>query len=272
MSTRIAIAGAAGRMGRRLIALAADDQSLNVVSALEGAGSAALSQDAGVLAGIASSGLQVTSQLGATTDALIEFSSISGTMHWLGVCLEKRIPIVIGTTGHDEAQLARIRSAAATIPIVKAANMSVGVNVLLRVAKLLGQSLDNSYDVEIVESHHRFKADAPSGTALALKDAVVEGRRVVGRENSPVVHGRHGHSGQRPAGEIGMHALRIGDTVGEHTVSFGNLGETITIGHFAHSRDTFAAGALKAAKWIVGKAPGLYTMQDVLFPAAGANR
>lgn len=265
MTTRIAITGAAGRMGRRLIALASENSALGLAAALEGAGSPALGEDAGSLAGIKLLGVPVAASLASSADVLIEFSLPAGTLHWLNVCIEKKIPIVIGTTGQTADQLERIRAAAATIPIVKAANMSVGVNVLLRVAKLLGQSLDNSYDTEISETHHRFKVDAPSGTAIALKDAIIEGRKAAGREESPIVHGRQGHTGQRPAGEIGMHALRIGDTVGEHTVSFGNLGETITIGHSAHSRDTFAAGALRAAKWIVGRKPGLYDMQDVLF-------
>lgn len=261
----IALAGAAGRMGRRIIALAREDPSLRILAALEHAESTALGQDAGMLAGIGASGCLVSAELREPVDAMIEFSSVAGTLHWLRVCEEMRMPIVIGTTGHSPEQMQAIRSAASQIAVVKAANMSVGVNVLLRVARMLGQTLDNAYDVEISETHHRFKADAPSGTALALKDAVVEGRALAGRGESPIVHGRSGHSGQRPSGEIGMHALRLGDTVGEHTVSFGNLGETITIGHSAHTRDTFAGGALRAARWIVGKPAGLYSMQDVLF-------
>ncbi|MFH1417148.1 MAG: 4-hydroxy-tetrahydrodipicolinate reductase, partial [Planctomycetota bacterium] len=136
---------------------------------------------------------------------------------------------------------------------------------LLRVARQLGAVLDDAYDVEISEAHHRFKRDAPSGTALALRDAVAEGRRTSGGGEPGVIYGRRGETGQRPRGEIGVHSLRLGDTIGTHAVSFGTIGETITIGHEAHSRATFAHGALRAAKWLVGKPPGLYDMQDVLF-------
>ena len=141
--------------------------------------------------------------------------------------------------------------------------MSVGVNVMLRVARQLAELLDVSYDVEITESHHRFKVDAPSGTALALLEAVRSGRK--GKSSTPIAHGRYGSVGQRPTGEIGVHSLRIGDTVGEHTVAFGTLGETLSIHHSAHSRDTFALGALRAAKWLIGQPAGLYDMQNVLF-------
>lgn len=260
------MAGAAGRMGRRIIALAADDATVRLVAALEGAGSPALGEDAGGLACGRSSGVPISQTLDASpADVLIEFTSPFGTLHWLDLCVARGMPIVIGTTGHSTDQLARIKQSASRIAIIKAANMSVGVNVLLRAVRMLSQTLDLSYDVEIVESHHRFKADAPSGTALALRDAVLDGRRDAGHEASPIVYGRHGHATERPAGEIGIHALRIGDTVGEHTVAFGNLGETITLSHSAHSRDTFAIGALRASKWIVGRPPGLYNMQDVLF-------
>jgi 4-hydroxy-tetrahydrodipicolinate reductase len=180
-------------------------------------------------------------------------------------CCRRSRPIVIGTTGHEDADLRHIQEAGRLIPVLMAPNMSVGVNVLLRLAEQLGATLDSTYDVEIIESHHRFKADAPSGTALALKDAVSQGRQSAGGPAPSVVYGRHGPTDERTTGQIGLHSLRIGDTVGEHAVSFGNLGETITISHAAHSRDTFAAGALRAAKWLVGRPAGFYTMQDVLF-------
>ena len=265
MSIGIAIAGAVGRMGRRIVALAAVDSAVHVASALETAACPSIGQDVGVLAGIGSIGCPVAAALETKADALIDFTSPAGTLHWLETCMAAGLPIVIGTTGHSADQHKAIKAAASKIAVVKAANMSVGVNVLLRVARLLGQALDDSYDVEISETHHRFKLDAPSGTAIALKEAVVEGRKSAGRGDSPVVYGRQGHGSERPPGEIGMHALRLGDTVGEHTVAFGNLGETLTIGHSAHTRDTFASGAIRAAKWIVGKPAGLYDMQDVLF-------
>ncbi len=265
MPTRIAIAGAAGRMGRRLLALAAANDDLECVAALEDASSSALGRDAGELAGLRATSLVVVDCVDVSFDVLVEFSLPAGTVHWLDVCLARGLPMVTGTTGHTESQLEQIRAAAKTIPILKAPNMSVGVNVLLRLAKMLGGILDESYDVEIAETHHRFKVDAPSGTAIALCDAVADGRSAQGAAEAQVVHGRHGETGSRPAGQIGMHSLRLGDTVGEHTVVFGSVGETITIGHSAHSRDTFASGALRAAKWLAGRPAGLYDMQDVLF-------
>lgn len=265
MATRIAVAGAAGRMGRRIIALACADTEFSLVGALESPGSDMLGRDAGELAGIGPLGLAVSVAPPGEFDVMIEFSSPGGTAQWLGVCQEARSALVIGTTGHDESTILKLRSAATTIPILKAANMSVGVNLMLRLVRQAAAALDDSYDIEIVEAHHRFKLDAPSGTALAIRDAVNAGRADAGNEPGRAVHGRQGNTGERKAGEIGMHALRIGDTVGEHTVSFGALGETISISHSAHSRDTFASGALRAAAWIAGKKPGLYDMQDVLF-------
>ncbi len=265
MPTKIAIAGAAGRMGRRLLALAAVDGELECVAAIEDAASPAMGRDAGELAGLGATSLLVTNHVQVPFNVLVEFSLPAGTMHWLEVCLSRGVPMVTGTTGHTESQLERIRAAAKTIPILKAPNMSVGVNVLLRLAKMIGGILDESYDVEIAETHHRFKVDAPSGTAIALRDAVIEGRSSQGAAEAHVVYGRRGETGQRPAGQIGMHSQRRGDTVGEHTVAFGTVGETVTIGHSAHSRDTFASGALRAAKWLAGRPAGLYDMQDVLF-------
>ena len=169
--------------------------------------------------------------------------------------------MIIGTTGLTVSHLAEIADTAADIPIVRAANMSVGVNVLLKIVGEVAAALGEDYDIEIAETHHRFKKDAPSGTAIALARAIC---RATGKEYTDVaVLGRGGQCPRNP-GEIGMHALRVGDTVGEHTVHFGNLGETITLGHTAHTRDTFARGALRAAQWITAKPSGLYTMQDVL--------
>jgi 4-hydroxy-tetrahydrodipicolinate reductase len=265
MPIRIVVAGAAGRTGRRIVALAAGDPDLTVVAALEAAGSDSLGTDAGELAGIGRNAVPLADHCPGQFDVLVDFSLPGGTIQWLDECHRRSRPMVIGTTGHRDSDLQRIRDAAQRIAVLKAPNMSVGVNVLLRLARQLGETLDPSYDVEITEVHHRFKADAPSGTALALRDAVGRGRRDAGGAGPTVVYGRHGETGQRPAGQIGIHSLRSGDTVGQHTVAFGTLGETITIGHLAHSRDTFAAGALRAAKWIVGRPPGMYDMGDVLF-------
>ncbi|GJQ27426.1 MAG: 4-hydroxy-tetrahydrodipicolinate reductase [Phycisphaerae bacterium] len=295
MPIKLAIAGAAGRMGRRLIALASADAELTIAAALEGPRCPELGRDAGELVGLGAIGVQVTTQepndaaakADATFDALIDFSTAAATGAWIDWCMKAKRPIVIGTTGHDAAAQARIRAAAQSIAVLKSANMSVGVNVLLRLAREVGAMLDDSYDVEVVESHHRFKVDAPSGTALALIEAIQRGRTDAGRAAGEVNASRAANPSEpgqswtgsappdpakpavprtgRAPGEIGVHSLRIGDTVGEHSVQFGNLGETITLAHSAHSRDTFAAGALRAAKWLVGRAPGLYDMQDVLF-------
>ena len=265
MSINIAVAGAAGRMGRRIVALAAGDADVMVVAALEAAGSDAIGSDAGELAGIGRISITVTDRYAGEFDVLVDFSLPRGTMHWLGECQRRSRAMVTGTTGLGDADLQRIQDAGRRIAVLQAPNMSVGVNALLRLARQLGRILDPSYDVEITEVHHRFKVDAPSGTALALGDAVGEGRQAAGEARPTVVYGRHGETGLRPTGQIGIHSVRIGDTVGRHTVSFGTLGETIAIEHVAHSRDTFAAGALRAAKWIASRPPGMYDMQDVLF-------
>jgi len=272
MPINLAIAGAAGRMGRRIIALAGTDPDVKVVAAMEAEGSGAIGSDAGALAGLGPSGVLVADSCVVDFDVLVDFSLPQGTARCVDVCRQARRPIVIGTTGHDEAQLRQIQEAAREIAVLKAPNMSVGVNVLLRLARLLGESLDAAYDVEITEAHHRFKADAPSGTALALAEAVRQGRQAAGSKDQLLVFGRQGQIGQRLAGQIGMHSLRLGDTVGEHAVSFGALGETVTISHSAHSRDTFAAGAIRAAKWIVRRASGLYDMQDVLFGDSASSQ
>lgn len=256
-------------MGRRIIAVASQDARFQLVAALEAEGSPMLGSDAGELAGVGTLSVAVTPAPPVAFDVLIDFSSPAGTHRCLEFCLAAGRPIVVGTTGHDAGVVRALTEAASKIPVLKSANMSVGVNVLLRVVKELGSVLDTTYDVEITESHHRFKADAPSGTALALRDAVIEGRTVGGAAEPTLVYGRHGQTGHRPAGEIGIHALRIGDTVGDHTVAFGNLGETISVSHSAHSRDTFASGALRAAAWIIGRGPGHYDMQDVLFGGRG---
>jgi 4-hydroxy-tetrahydrodipicolinate reductase len=260
--TRIAIAGAAGRMGGRILALAGADSRFEVVAALEATGSEWIATDAGERAGLGRLGLPIQDRTETEFDVLIDFSAPAGTAHWLEYCEAAKRPIVIGTTGHTADQLKAIKAAAASIPIVKASNMSVGVNVLLGLVAQVAKALGDDYDIEIVESHHRFKADAPSGTALALLESIVE---ATGRDpHKDVVYGRHGVSGRRPPRQIGVHALRVGDTVGEHEIHFGNLGETITVKHSAHTRDTFASGSLRAAAWLAGKPAGLYTMRDVL--------
>lgn len=259
--TKIAITGAAGRMGRRIAALAIESEQFDIVDALEVAGHPDTDKDVGELAGVGTFGVRVGSELTAQPEVLIDFSLPEGTMRYLPLCREKKVPMVIGTTGLSASQQAEIADTASAIPIVFAANMSVGVNVLLKIVGEVARTLGADYDIEISEAHHRFKKDAPSGTAIALAKAICD---AVGKEyGSTVTLGRGGHCPRTP-GEIGMHALRLGDTVGEHSVQYGTLGETITISHSAHTRDTFVRGALRAAKWLAGKPAGLYTMADVL--------
>lgn len=248
-------------MGRRIAAIAIEGEQLDVVAAMDIAGHADLGKDIGELAGVGAFGVRLDTEMADTPDVVIDFSLPEGTMRWLPECREKGVAMVIGTTGLTESQRAEIADAAADIPIVHAANMSVGVNVLLKVLGEVARTLGPDYDIEVSETHHRFKKDAPSGTAIALARSICEG---IGKEYGEVaVLGRGGMCPRNP-GEIGMHALRVGDTVGEHTVHFGNLGETVTIGHSAHTRDTFVRGALRAAEWLHGKPAGLYDMQDVL--------
>lgn len=259
---RIAIAGAAGRMGGRILALAKADQQYDVVASLEKTGHPDLGVDSGEKAGLGRIGLPIQDRTETEFDVLIDFTTPDGSMHWLEYCQACKRAIVIGTTGHTAEQLADIKVAARNIPLLKAANTSVGVNVLLKAVAQVAAALGDDYDIEIVESHHRFKVDAPSGTALALRDSILE---ATGRDmDKDVIYGRRGQTGKRPTRQIGMHALRIGDVVGEHEVHFGALGETVTIKHSAHTRDTFAQGALRAAAWLAGKPAGRYDMQDVL--------
>ncbi len=258
---RIAITGAGGRMGRRIAALAIASEQFDIAAALEAAGNEAIGADIGQLAGQGPFGVAVTAELTEPVDVLIDFSSPAATLKWLAACRKTRSAMVIGTTGLTDSQRAEVADAAGEAPIVCSPNMSVGVNVLLKIAAQVAKALGGDYDIELSETHHRFKTDAPSGTAIALARSICD---ATGKDfGECAVYGRGGHC-PRTAGEIGMHALRVGDTVGEHTVCFGNLGETVTLGHTAHTRDTFARGALRAAAWLVGKGPGLYTMADVL--------
>ncbi len=259
---KLGITGAGGRMGRRIAALAIESETFDLVAPVEITGSDAIGKDIGELAGVGHFGVGVTADIADAPNVLIDFSLPEGTMKWLDVCVEKNIPMVIGTTGLTPSQQAAVADAAAKIPIVHAANMSVGVNLMLKVVAQVAKALGSDYDIEISETHHRFKKDAPSGTAIALATSIFD---ATGKDYGETV--TFGRGGQCPRidGEIGMHALRVGDTVGEHTVHFGNLGETVTIGHVAHTRDTFVRGALRAAKWLSTRPTGLYSMQDVLF-------
>jgi len=258
---RIALTGAAGRMGRRITALAIESEQFDIVSAMEVAGHPDVGKDVGELAGVGPFGVPLTTELTAEPQVLLDFSQPEGTMQCLAVCREKQIAMVTGTTGLTASQQAEIADTAATIAIVQAANYSVGINVLLKVVGQVARALGAEYDIEVCETHHRFKKDAPSGTAIALTRAVC---CALGKDyGETAVFGRAGQCPRKP-GEIGVHALRIGDDVGQHAVHFGNLGETVTLAHAAHTRDPLVRGALRAAQWVAGKPAGLYSMHDVL--------
>jgi 4-hydroxy-tetrahydrodipicolinate reductase len=258
---KLAITGACGRMGRRLIALAAADKAFALVAAIDRPDCAEMARDAGEMAGIGAIGVPITFDLRPRPDVLIDFTVPAAMRHWLKTCRDRDIAMVIGTTGLKDKDQAAIDVASSHIPILQAPNMSVGVNVLLKLAAQAAEALGEEYDIEIVEGHHRFKKDAPSGTALALADAVL---KAIGKTRKALVHGRHGDDVRRQSGEIGMHSLRIGDEVGKHTVYFAALGERVELGHVATNRDTFALGALRAAKWLKGRKAGRYSLADAI--------
>ncbi len=254
---RLAVAGAAGRMGRAVLGFAAGQDGVRVTAAL-------VSDEDRVRFGTVRAGdadIPAATSLTDPCDVLIDFTTASGTMTWLKVCRARRIPMVIGATGHTEEQVAAIASAAHEIPIVKASNLSVGMQTMRAHIGAIVQQLGRDYDVEIVETHHRYKVDAPSGTALSLVDDIAH---ALNRTRDDVIFGRSGRTGERPRGQIGVHALRMGEVVGRHEIHISGPGETLSIIHTAHSRKTFAAGALRAAAWVVRRAPGLYAMKDVL--------
>ena len=253
---KVAIAGAGGRMGRVLIDAVLADRELELAAALDAAGSPALGQPAG--------SLTIGSDLGALAgaDVLIDFTRPEGTLAHLEACRLHGKPMVIGTTGFSAAQTQRIAEGARRLPIVLSPNFAIGVNVVFRLAQTAAAALGDAYDVEIVEAHHRHKVDAPSGTALKLGELVAG---ALGRDLGKVAtHGRLGDTGERPARAIGFHAIRGGDIVGEHTVIFAGAGERVEVTVRSQSRMTYAAGALRAAKWLRGRPPGLYDMFDVL--------
>jgi 4-hydroxy-tetrahydrodipicolinate reductase len=259
---QVAVSGAAGRMGRTLVRLMAESEDLRLVSALESAGHVSLGADAGVLAGVGPIEVRIADALSGSPDALIDFSLPDGTVARVEECAALGVPCVVGTTGFSDEQRARIASAAEKTAVVLAPNMSVGVNVLFHVAAELARTLGPEYDIEIIEAHHRFKRDAPSGTAIKLAEEIAH---ATGRDlKTSAVHGRGpGHPPRQP-GEIGLHAIRGGDIVGEHIVYYTALGERLELKHVAHSRDTFAHGALRAVRWVADRGPGLYAMTDVL--------
>jgi 4-hydroxy-tetrahydrodipicolinate reductase len=255
--TRIAVVGAAGRMGREVVRAALEDDSFELAGGVVEPGAPELGADLGELCGWGKSGVVAMEDPPDEAEALIEFTEPEATVEHLAYAK----PVVIGTTGLSEEQLARVEEAAKSTPVVLAPNMSVGVSLVREVVRELSEKLGTDYDVEIVEAHHRNKVDAPSGTALLLARAAAEGREK--DLDDVAVYGREGRA-PREEGEIGIHALRGGAVVGEHRVIFYSDGEEVEIAHRALSRRTFAAGALRAARFVAGAQPGLYTMRDVL--------
>ena len=260
--TRLAIHGAAGRMGQRLVALAAEDTTLTPVAAIEHAGHADLGTDAGQIAGCGSLGVPLAETLGDTEcGALIDFSLPEGFRRALPDCVGRKLPIVVGTTGLTDEDQQALDDAAKTIPVLQATNFSLVVNVLWKLAGEAAKMLEG-YDIEVMEAHHRFKQDAPSGTAMTLAHKLCE---ATGRDpKKHLVFTRHGHDATRHPDDITVQTLRIGDDPGQHTAYFAGIGERLEIKHASTSRDSYALGALRAAKWLAGKEAGRYDMADVL--------
>jgi 4-hydroxy-tetrahydrodipicolinate reductase len=260
---KLAVHGAAGRMGRRVVALAAEDQAFEITAAIDAADNSLLGQDAGAVAGIPPIDVPLSSDWPQTADVVIDFS-LPGA---LDSCVAKSVagqsPLVIATTGLSDAQKGALAEAAKQIPIVWAPSMSMAVNLTMRLCQQITETLKDvagGVDIEILERHHRFKADAPSGTALRFGELIAE--KMDGDVKH--LHGREGETGQRTRNEIGYHAIRVGDNPGEHSIVFAMLGERIEINVAASNRDCYASGALAAAKWVHGRENGLYNMFDVL--------
>ena len=262
--TRVAITGAAGRMGKALIEAVQQAEGVQLGAAIERPGSSVIGVDAGELAGVGKLGVPVVDAVMAAADfdVLIDFTLPEVTMQNLAACLQRGAAMVIGTTGLTDEQKQQLAAAAEKIGIVFAPNMSVGVNLCLKLLQMAAKVLGDEVDIEIVEAHHRHKVDAPSGTALRMGEVVAE---ALGRDlKECAVYGREGRTGERERKTIGFETIRAGDIVGEHTVMFAGIGERVEITHKASSRMTFAGGAVRAAEWLRQQKNGLYDMQDVL--------
>lgn len=262
---KVAVAGAAGRMGRRICALTSEYEGITLAGAFEMPSHKEIGADAGELAGIGSAGVKlapgINDVLGGS-DVVIDFTAPEATLANLEAVAKAGKAMVIGTTGIDKAGQAKIAELARKVPVVYAGNMSLGINLLTSIVADIARSLGADYDVEVVEAHHKMKKDSPSGTALMLAKAAAD---ALGRDlDKDGVFERHGIIGERKKNEIGVQTIRGGDVVGEHTVMFLGMGERIEVTHRVSNRDTFARGALKAALWLSGKPAGLYNMQDVL--------
>jgi 4-hydroxy-tetrahydrodipicolinate reductase len=268
MTKAISVVGAAGRMGKQLITVVHEDAELTLAKGVEDRHCSNLGKDLGILAGFGETGVPVTDSKEAAfadADGVIDFSSPLSTLETLTEAQRQRIPVVIGTTGFSPEQRESISNAGQKIPILIAPNMSIGVNTLFRLVEKAAAILAPlDFDVEITEAHHRFKKDSPSGTAVKLAQ-IIEKSLQEHYGEAGFRYGRQGHEqGDKKRNEVGIHSLRAGDIVGEHTVSFAALGERIELTHKAHTRDTFAGGAVAAIKFLMGQEPGLYDMSHVL--------
>lgn len=262
---KIAIAGAAGRMGRMLIQAAQENPQAEVVAATEASNSPFIGQDAGAVTGVEPLGVAITADIQAATaaaDALIDFTIPVASLANLQACLQNNCHHVIGTTGFTDEQKVVLNAAAEQQAMVMAPNYSVGVNLLLNLLRTASKTLGDSVDIEIIEGHHRHKIDAPSGTALRMGEVIADS---LGRDlKECAVYGREGITGERDRQTIGFATVRAGDIVGEHTAMFADIGERLELTHKASSRMTFASGAVRAAVWVAGQQPGMYDMPDVL--------
>jgi 4-hydroxy-tetrahydrodipicolinate reductase len=262
---RLVVVGAAGRMGRMLVKAISETAGCRLCGAIERAGSIALGQDAGLLAGCGNATVRITDDplpVFAQADGVLDFTAPSASVAFAELAAQARIVHVVGTTGLEESDFAKLEAAARHARLVQSGNMSLGVNLLAALVRKVAATLGEDFDIEILEMHHRMKVDAPSGTAFLLGEAAAQGRQVALKDRS--VRSRDGHTGARNAGDIGFATLRGGTVVGEHSVIFAGAGERLELAHRAEDRALFARGAVRAALWAFDKKPGYYTMADVL--------
>lgn len=259
------VSGCCGRMGKRVICLATESGEFSVVGAIEKKDHPEAGNDIGILCGIGELGVPVSPDIQKViekSDVIVDFTTSLATINNVRQAKAAHKPIVIGTTGLTDEEMAIIKTASSSIPILVSPNMSIGVNMLFNIVGTIAADLGDDYDIEIIETHHNQKKDAPSGTAKRLADEILQAK---GRSKKyKIIYGREGNVGKRPKGEIAIHSVRAGDVIGDHTVVFAGENERIELTHKAHSRDVFARGALRACKFIIGKSPKLYNMQDVI--------
>ncbi|GAX60211.1 dihydrodipicolinate reductase [Candidatus Scalindua japonica] len=258
----VAINGVCGRMGLRIATLVAEDKDLQLVAALERKGHQCIGKNLSTIISRGHNDITISEELSGSPEVLIDFTSPDSTMNRLKACVDRGVAIVTGTTGLDKKQMGQLKDASQTIPCLFSPNMSVGVNLLFNLAEYVSKILGNETDIEIIESHHRYKKDAPSGTALRLAENICSATDR--KMDEVVIYGRKGITDERPQDQICIHSIRSGDIVGEHTVTFCNAGERLELVHKAQTRDSFALGSLRAAKFLAGKPPGYYNMKDAL--------